>query len=95
MFRRRNEQKVTETEQAGTGVDVGQLEITSLLEQLGGITYDASSGEVSNEELVKKARASEMETLNKHKVYTKVPLGPWRSAGELRARNQLDSSGWT
>ena len=53
MLKRQNEQKVTETEQAGAGVDVGQLEILSILEKMDGVTHDASSGEVLDEELVK------------------------------------------
>ncbi len=73
---------MTEAEQAGTGMDVGQLEILSL-EKLDGITYDASSGEALDEERVKKVRASEMETFKNHGVYTKAPVEEcWRVTGE-------------
>jgi hypothetical protein len=64
-------------------MDVGQLEIMILLEKLEGITCDASSGELLKEELVQKARATEMETFKKHEVYTKVPVDEcWRVAGK-------------
>ncbi len=37
-------------------MDVGQLEMLSLLEKLDGVMRDGSSGEILDEELIKKAR---------------------------------------
>ncbi len=70
----RTEQKAAEVERVGAGMDVGQLEILILLEKLDGVTYDESSGDILDEELIKKARMIEMETFKKHGVHTKVPL---------------------
>ncbi len=66
ILRHKSEQKATEAEQAGAGKYVGQMEILSLLQKLDGITYDVLSGEVLDEELVKKAGMIEVETLKKH-----------------------------
>ncbi len=60
ILRRRSEQKATEADHAGAGMDVGQLDILSLLEKMDGVTYDASPGEALDEKLVQKARAIEM-----------------------------------
>ena len=65
-------------------MDMGQLEILSLLEKLDGITHDASSGEVLDEELVQKARVTEMEDTRRFQ---------WRSAGGSRGKGRLGSSG--
>ncbi len=79
ILRRKSEQKAAEAEQAGAGADVGQLKIASLQEKSDGIAYDASPGEVLAEELVKKARTTEME---KHGVCAKVPVECWRVTGK-------------
>ncbi len=68
-------------------MDAGMVEMLSVLEKLGDTTYDASSGEALDDELIKIARRIEMETFKKHGVYEKIPLE------ESRGRNPSESSG--
>ena len=57
--------------------------INQLCEETFGEFYDAISGEVLDEELIKKAREAEMQTFRKHGVYEKVPLEEcWKTTGK-------------
>ncbi len=59
----------------------------SLLENLDGITHDASSGEGLDEELITKARVIKMETFKRHGVHAKVPVEEhWRARGKKPIR---------
>ncbi len=81
-LRSRSEENAAEAERAGAGMDAGQFEIWSLVEKLDGVACDASSGEILDEELIKKARMVEVETFKKHGVYTKVSVEEcWRVIG--------------
>ncbi len=48
------------------------VEILNVLEKLDDITYEASSGEVLDEELIQIDRRTETETYKKHGVYKQV-----------------------
>ncbi len=72
-------------------MDVGMVEMLSVLKKLDDITYEASSGEALDDELTKITRWAEMETFKKRRVYKKVPLeARWRVTG----KHPFQSSGW-
>ena len=55
-------------------MDASMVEMLSVLEKLEDITYDASSGEALDNELIKLAWRIEVEAFQKCGVYEKVPL---------------------
>ena len=66
------------------GEDVSMQEVMEILREEAE-TYDANTGEALRKELVKIARAEEMETFKRFGVYTKRPMKEcWSETGEAR-----------